>query len=295
MGSAAVDHNIQKTHLYRFPLSPPSSGSTSASSSPHLPPDERELSDKTLSSSFHRTKSPKKKHRRDHNPSDSDGYVTERLSPQHVPRTSQARREATRALTLPSSSSSALAQLLSDVNAARPLSGRSYSSSSSSSSSSSPDRIPSQPSTAGIGRKVAATLQLFKETKEDAAGGAPGPRAGSSKRTDDVAEAKFQFVKRSEWPDRETAAVRREKSLTALRRVKTRESVLQDEQVEIRSDGKSPAREVLINDLTQWRDNVTNTQENGRGRRRERPVDDEPVFEIDVCPSAVLPHVCIEH
>ncbi|KAJ7774243.1 hypothetical protein DFH07DRAFT_123053 [Mycena maculata] len=288
MGSA-VDNNTEKTRLYRFPLTPPSSGSATASSSPRLPPDDRVLSEK--SSPFHRTISPKK-HRRDHNASDSDGYVTERSSPRHVSRTSQARRDAARALTLPSSSSSssALAHLLNDANAPRPLSGRSHSSSSTSSSSSRSghDRIPSQPSTAGIGRKVAATLQLFKETKEDTGAVAPGPRTGSSKRTDDVAEAKFKFVKRSEWPDRETAAVRREKSLTALRRVRTRESVLQDEQVEMRLDGRSPARETLINDLTQWRENVTNTPESGRGRRRERPADD-PLFKLDLSTPPVYP------
>ncbi|KAJ6539084.1 hypothetical protein B0H19DRAFT_1177045 [Mycena capillaripes] len=288
MGSAA-DNN---TPLYHFPLSPPSSGPATASPSPHLPasaPDELQLSEKSLSSAFHRPKS-LKKHRKRHNASDSDGYVTERSSPRHIPRTSQARRDAARALTLPSSSSSsALAHLLSDANAARPLSGRSYSSSSSASTSShgTRDRILSQPSTAGIGRKVAATLQLFKETKEDAGGAVTGARAGSSKRADDVAEAKFQFVKRSEWPDRETAAVRRERSMTALRRVRTRESVLQDE-AEAHHGGKSPARETLIHDLTQWRENVSNLQEGGRGRRRERPVE-EPVFEMDLSTPPVYP------
>ncbi|KAJ7117316.1 hypothetical protein C8R43DRAFT_103031 [Mycena crocata] len=291
MGSV-VDNNIHKTHPYRFPLSPPNSGPGTASSSPQLPPatsGERQLSEQSLSSAFHRSKPPKN-HRKDHNATDSDGYVTERSSPKHVPRTAQARRNAARALTLPSSSSSALAHLLSDANAtARPLSGRSYSSSSSGSSSShaARDHIPSQPSTAGIGRKVAATLQLFKETKEDTAAGTSGARAGSSKRTDDVAEAKFQFVKRSEWPDREAAAVRREKSMTALRRVRTRESVRQDE-VEARPGGKSPARETLINDLSQWRENVQNPQENGRGRRRER-LSDEPMFEIDLSTPRVYP------
>ncbi|KAJ7095110.1 hypothetical protein B0H15DRAFT_966559 [Mycena belliarum] len=287
MGSAA-DNNIQRPHLYRFPLSPPPSGAATADCSPNLPsasPHERSLLESSLSSAFHRSKSPKK-HRIDHNPTDSDGYVTERSSPRHIPRTSQARRNAARALTLPSSSSSALAHRLTDSTARRPLSGRSYSSSSGSSSSSSHGihDPPSYPSTAGIGRKVAATLQLFKETKDDSTSAVPSARAGSSKRTDDVAEAKFQFVKRSEWPDREAAAVRREKSLTVLRRVKTRESVLQDE-------GEMPhsAREMSINDLTHWRDNVTNVQETGRGRRRERPVDDEPVFDIDLASTPVYP------
>ncbi|KAJ7276119.1 hypothetical protein B0H12DRAFT_3836 [Mycena haematopus] len=161
--------------------------------------------------------------------------------------------------------------------------GRSYSSSSSSDSSSSHtrDRIPSNISNAGIGRKVAAALQLFKETKEDTSSPASA-RAGSSKRPDDVAEAKFQFVKRSEWPDREAAAVRRERSMTALRRVRTRESVLLDE-ADTAPVAKSPAREALIHDLTQWRDNVSSpkSQGSGRGRKRNRP-SQSPVFEMDV-------------
>ncbi|KAJ6627548.1 hypothetical protein B0H10DRAFT_1995181 [Mycena sp. CBHHK59/15] len=283
MGSVA-DNNSQKNHSYRFPLSPPSSGPVTASSSPRLPhntSDERELSDTFLSSALRHSKS-HRKHRRDQNTIDSDGYVTERSSAKQVPRKSLPRRSAARALTLPSSTSSALAHLLSDPNTARPLSGRSHSASSSSSSSShdTRDHIPSQPTTAGIGRKVAETLQLFKETKDDTASASSGARAGSSTRTEDVAEAKFQFVKRSEWPDRESAAVRREKSMTALRRVRTRESVLQDE-AELRSERNSPAREILINDLTQWRENVMSPQESGRGRRRERPAD-EPVFEIEL-------------
>ncbi|KAJ7667742.1 hypothetical protein DFH06DRAFT_1183434 [Mycena polygramma] len=286
MGLSA-DNNIQR---YHFPLSPPSSGPVTASSSPHLPasaPDEHQLSEKSLSSAFHRSKSPRK-HPTHHNATDSDGGVTERSSPRHVPRTSQARRNAARALTLPSSSSTTLAHFLAEANAARPLSGRSHSSSSSGGSSSSHgDRHRSQPSTAGIGRKMAATLQLFKETKEDPGGQAAGARAGSSKCADDVAEAKFQFVKRSEWPDRETAAVRRERSMTVLRRVRTRESVVQDD-LEAHPAGKSPARENLIDDLTQWRENVSILQESGRGRRRERAVDD-PVFEMDLSTPPVYP------
>ncbi|KAJ7179396.1 hypothetical protein C8R46DRAFT_1073632 [Mycena filopes] len=275
--ASAADNSIQKSHLYRFPLSPPSSTPPTAASCPH-----QQLHEKSISPAWQRPKSPRK-HRKDRtaNASDSDGYVTERSSPRQIPRTSQARRNAARALTLPTSSSSALAHLLTDASATRPLSGRSYSSSSSASSSSHAphERIPSQPPTAGIGRKVAATLQLFKETKDDAGGAGTNPRAGSSKRTEDVAEAKFEFVKRSEWPDREAAAVRREKSMTALRRVRTRESVVQDE-VESRPEGKSPARETLIHDLTQWRDNVASPQESSRGRRRERPAD-EPMFEME--------------
>ncbi|KAF8211420.1 hypothetical protein K438DRAFT_1807272 [Mycena galopus ATCC 62051] len=284
MGSAADKTSL----LYHFPLSPPSSGPSTASSSPHIPSYEPGQSKKSLSSPFRRSKS-SKKHRTDHNATDSDGYLTERSSPRQIPQPSQARRNAARALTLPSSSSSALAQLLNESNAARPLAGRSYSSSSSSNSSSSHsngNRIQSTPPNPGIGRKVAAALQLFKETKEDTG----GPVAGPSKRPDDVAEAKFQFVKRSEWPDREAAAVRRERSLTALRRVRTRESVLVDEG-DVLPAAKSPARETLIHDLTQWRDNVSSpkSQEgSGRGRKRDRP-SQSPVFEMDPSTPRLYP------
>ncbi|KAJ7068014.1 hypothetical protein C8F01DRAFT_1049813 [Mycena amicta] len=179
--------------------------------------------------------------------SSSDGYVTER---------SRVGRPATRALTLPPP--------------------RSHSSLSSSSSSSSHERIPSQPPTAGIGRKVAATLQLFKETKDNAS------RAGSSKRAEDVAEAKFEFLKRSEWPDREAAAIRREKSMSALRRVKTRESVVQDE------GSKSPVRESVLKDVLTWREDVSNSPESTRGRPRQRPVEDQ-VFELEL-PTTPRPY-----
>ncbi|KAJ7904230.1 hypothetical protein B0H14DRAFT_2554287 [Mycena olivaceomarginata] len=289
--SAAVVLAAYGPTLHRFPLSPP----PTACSSPHIPSSvagERELTQKSLSSVFHPSKSPKKQ-RTDHNATDSDGYVTERSSPRQIP---QTRRNATRALTLPSSSSSALAHLLSDSNATRPrpLSGRSYSSSSSSGSSThgTQDHIQTNPPNPGIGRKVAAVLQLFKETKEDTGGPGPGPRAGSSKRPDGVAEAEFQFVKRSEWPDRETAAVRRERSTTVLRRVQTRENVLLDE--DVLPVAKSPARETLIHDLTQWRDNVSSSKpqesttaaSSGRGRQRDRPAQ-SPVFEMDVRPDYI--------
>ncbi|KAF7301517.1 Kinase [Mycena indigotica] len=209
-----------------------------------------------------RSKSVKKpNHRRE--ASSSDGYVTERSTPRRVVRAT--RNNATRALTLPTSSSmTALSHL-----DPRPLSARSRSSSSSSSSSSA-DRLPSQPPPAGIRRKVAATLQLFKETKESGSS-----RAGSSKRAEDVAEAKFEFLKRSEWPDREAAAIRREKSLTALRRVKTRESVVQEDVA------NSPARDSVVKDVMSWREDVSNSPENSRGRPRQRPTEEQQVFDFE--------------
>ncbi|KAF7313573.1 Kinase [Mycena chlorophos] len=257
---------------YNLLPSPPNSAPTSSLSSPRL---LTSVSQEALvSSSPPRSKSPTKKQARD--ASSSEGYVTERsASRRRVPRTSPTSRRrnanVARALTLPSSSSmSALTHI-----EQRPLSARSQSSSSSGSSS---KRILSHPSVPGIGRKVAATLQLFKETKDSG-----GSRAGSSKRPEDVAEAKFEFLKRSEWPDREAAAIRREKSLTALRRVKTRESVVQQEE-----GGRSPARESVLNDVMSWREDVSNSAETTRGRPRQRTADD-PVFGLEV-PSPSHPY-----
>ncbi|KAF7331862.1 Kinase [Mycena kentingensis (nom. inval.)] len=209
------------------------------------------------------------------------GYVTERSRPRPL----DIRRNAARALTLPASSS------MSSLNHhfSRPLSARSSSPSSSSSSgapSSSPDRAATHMLNAGIGRKVAATLQLFKETKDGSGGSAS--RAGSSKRPEDVAEAKFEFLKRSEWPDREAAAVRRQKSATALRRVRTRESAVYDE-----AASRSPSRESVLNDIVSWRDDISTSPEKTRGRARQRPTDEALTFFLASSPlpdRILLPH-----
>ncbi|KAG5637634.1 hypothetical protein H0H81_003915 [Sphagnurus paluster] len=135
-----------------------------------------------------------------------------------------------------------------------------------------------------MGRKVAATLQLFKETTcvEDAnAGETPscradsstGPRrSGSTSQPAEVAEAQFEFVKRSEWPDREAAAVRRERSSTALERVRTRDRSW-DEDSRLK-ERKLSIRDPSISDLASWRKDAGARQESGRGRRRERTADE---------------------
>ena len=77
---------------------------------------------------------------------------------------------------------------------------------------------------AGMGRKVAATLQLFKGTSgpsEDPSSAEleasevtlKNRRVEPFQEVEDVAEA-FEFVKHSEWPTHETAATRRERSIT---------------------------------------------------------------------------------
>ncbi|KAI0824628.1 SAICAR synthase-like protein [Trametes gibbosa] len=156
-----------------------------------------------------------------------------------------------------------------------------------SSSSASPIRVPSSSSASGIGRKVAASLDLFKETApsptvekdEVEAFNLPRPDSPRTKRrggVDAVSEAQFEFVKRSDWPDREIAAVRREKSTNGLERVRTRESTsslasFRDPDVRRRKERTLSRRDTVLNDLVQWRAAVqAGRDEDGRGRPRER-------------------------
>jgi inositol-hexakisphosphate kinase len=292
------DSKNSKQHYYRFPLSPPSSGTVTAISSPRLStitPNDPEVVEKLLATSSalcqNFTLAPNTSWRRQpaNTATDSDGYLTEKSS-QPQPSRTRPRKAANRALTLPTGSTPLeLTAGSSPPKTARQYPRRSSSTCSSSSSSSptSPELVPSQPS-AGIGRKVAATLQLFKETAgapEEAKPGEPSTRpetsasgirrTGSFSQPEDVAEAQFEFVKRSEWPEREAAAVRRERSSTNLERVKTRESIREDEPR--LKDRISSTRDSGITDLTQWRKEVVTRQErqdNSRGRRRERTVDE---------------------
>lgn len=164
-----------------------------------------------------------------------------------------------RALTLPSATSRpSFLQGLSLHDTPQAVVPRSRSSSLSSSGSASTSSLPSSPSrapqspnagpstTSGVSRKVAESLQLFKETTNTPTEEIPHLSLGRhttsaiTKRKaskisllgDEEAEAdigeaepEFEFVKRSQWPDRESAAMRREKSSVAIERVRTRESV----------------------------------------------------------------------
>ncbi|KAF5388365.1 hypothetical protein D9615_000138 [Tricholomella constricta] len=293
--SPIADPKKSKQHHFRFPLSPPSSGTATALSSPRLatfPPESTEVVEKLLASNQAlrqpRSLAPSNTWRRrsDGNATDSDGYTTEKSSQLTLTSKRPPRKAANRALTLPSGTSALeIAAAPSPPHTARqrPRRCNSASSTSSSSAPSSPETAPSHPPTAGIGRKVAATLQLFKETTgaEEAKPGEPssrveasvGPRrTGSTSQPAEVAEAQFEFVKRSEWPDREAAAVRRQRSSTALERVRTRDSAREDEP-RVR-ERKPSTREPSVSDLTQWRKETGTRQEAGRGRRRERTTDE---------------------
>ncbi|KAI0091853.1 hypothetical protein BDY19DRAFT_885122 [Irpex rosettiformis] len=205
-------------------------------------------------------------------------------------RKSAARAKSDRALTLPSSRS-VLGDLVQSKSASctRPLSRRSSSSSSSSFSSNSPPKWTHPSPSTGIGRKVAASLDLFKETittpvseESDAFEVAKSipfsshHASSSSRQLDAAEEPEFEFVKRSEWPDREAAAVRREKSTTTLERVRTRESassLTSTRDIEgkrRKSERRLSIRDSLRHDLVQWRNAIAADQD-GRGRPRERP------------------------
>lgn len=169
-----------------------------------------------------------------------------------------ARQVPTRARTLPGTSSRPMfLQGLSLADTPQAIIPRSRSSSPSSSESASSSPLPSPSraaqdpnagasSSSGVSRKVAESLQLFKETAstptEESSHFSFDRRASLSKKRkpsraslfrnveeDEDAdlgdtEPEFEFVKRSQWPDRESAALRREKSSVALERIRTRES-----------------------------------------------------------------------
>lgn len=139
------------------------------------------------------------------------------------------------------SAHSGLAFPTSPRRTSKPLSRRRSTRSTASSSDSSPplssqNRSPQQ-NTTGIGRKVADSLQLFKESVSSPATEIINPlaftrayspsrrRISSHPPADDdghVIGPHFEFVKRSDWQEREAAALRRE--TLALDRARTRET-----------------------------------------------------------------------
>lgn len=287
---------------YRFPPSPSSSSATATPS--RLSFESPQPRDKPSPSPFtqphaRRATSYKaqsgSKWANDFYDSESDGSNTEtkhgRISPTVHTKRKVPRRQSERALTLPSARTAPFDvahSKSSPVVAGRPLSRRS-SSASSSSSSGSPRWNAHPPSTSsGIGRKVAASLDLFKESattpnQEEAnpfecgrsVSAVSRHRAGSSQQANHVAEPQFEFVKRSDWPDREAAAIRREKSTTALERVRTRESLssTREEDGRRRKERQPSVRDsTMMSDLVQWRKAVAANQDDGRGRPRERPL-----------------------
>ncbi|KAL0580301.1 inositol polyphosphate kinase kcs1 [Marasmius crinis-equi] len=288
--SAHLEPNHHHQHI-RFPSSPPSSASSSSSSS--------KLTEKPLKTA---PRSSSSSTILQSHTSDSDGgYITEKNSSQRMIQRPSNTLYDFRALTLPLPQLSSLGHFKNSSSASKssrpPFRRANSSSGTSSESSSTPDVVsPPHASGSGIGRKVAATLQLFKETSDEHNKSTDSPyrsesasshrrptSAGKSSTVDNETPAKFEFVKRSDWPDREAAALRREKSFHTLQRVRTRESASGSGDEKHSSQArKSTNWDLALTDLTQWRNEVQNREESSnRGRRRER-IFEEPVFEPDI-------------
>ena len=162
-------------------------------------------------------------------------------------------------------------------------------SSTDSSSSSGSERQSSQQR--GVGRKVAASLDLFRETTSSADEldeldkpsiplvTSKKRRVSSKHHPQTSAEPEFAFFKRSEWPDRETVAARREQSGSTRERVRTRDgsysnSVSRDPtDVQRRKDRPHSVRENVISDLANWRKDIHGDPYQDRGRTRQRSLD----------------------
>ena len=290
--TSVLDPRHAKHQHYRFPLSPPSSGTVTALSSPRLTPTVEQVPqivDNLFSvSSFRQSHSPTSvrsgKQRELSNLTDSDGYNTEKYSSRKRPRNAMNKTSSHPSGAEPILRAHHHGHSSTSPTASKPLSRVSSSTSSSSSSASSTPTDREEATihypNVGMGRKVAATLQLFKETSgpsEDPSSGESSSRAEVTlgnrrvepfqEDVEDVAEA-FEFVKRSEWPAREIAAIRKERSMTLAERSKTRDSSIND-QLEL--ERKLSSRETPPYDVAQWlRDYPTIS----RGRRRERAFDE---------------------
>ncbi|TDL29259.1 SAICAR synthase-like protein [Rickenella mellea] len=302
--SPSPSHKIPR---YPFPPSPPSSATVTAPSSPHLEPRHHKGQDYSTSpwinppDTFRRATTEDDPFRLSHSASQSS--PSKKRTSRHQP---------ARAITLPSSALPLPPPQLPPKLRTRQSSNASSSSSLSSAPAYATPPPPQSPlpSSSGVSRKVAASLQLFKETATTPTEEIPAlslGRGGSTSRrrnvvvpseTDEdtsaeVGEAQFEFVKRAAWPARESAAMRREQSSTALDRVRTRESVpsLNASWDRDKKDGtgdsqqralerRPSAKDNVMSDLMQWRRDVIVNQDPsssvsyglGRGRQRERPV-----------------------
>jgi inositol-hexakisphosphate kinase len=175
----------------------------------------------------------------------------------------------------------------------RPLSRRPSTPSTASSSDSSPPPSSysrtSQYNAAGIGRKVADSLQLFKESVSLPTTEVINPlafaRACSPSRRrlstrvpadddDDVISPHFEFVKRADWQEREAAALRRERgSAVALDRPRVRESAVAAREhrasASHRKERPDPPKGGVLDDRAHF-NNDSAKQKDSRGRPRDR-------------------------
>ena len=181
---------------------------------------------------------------------------------------------------------------------------------------SSPDSSPSpssrsrtpQNNAAGIGRKVADSLQLFKESVSLPATEVINPLAFSracspSRRRinsrsvaddDDDVIGHFEFVKRADWPEREAAAFRRERSSLALDRPRTRDSIVVTTREHNGSESRRKERADRLKDRgpvdrTEFKDLAKEKDARGRPRDRQRLEKPSPV-PSQATPTPADPH-----
>jgi inositol-hexakisphosphate 5-kinase len=179
---------------------------------------------------------------------------------------------------------------------------------------SSPDTSPSpssrsrtpQNNAAGIGRKVADSLQLFKESVSLPATEIINPLAFSracspSRRRinsrsvaddDDDVIGHFEFVKRADWPEREAAALRRERSSLALDRPRTRDSTTREHNgsESSRKERADRPKDGGLVDRTQFAKNLAKEQD-ARGRPRDRQRLEKPSTVLSqATPAPADPH-----
>ena len=279
------DPRYAKHQHYRFPLSSSSSGTVTPLSSPRISPtldQVPQIVDNLFSfrPSHSLTSVRLGKQRELSNTTDSDCYNTEKYSSRKRPRNTMKKTLSHTPGTEPISQTLHHGRSSTSITSSKSLSRLSRSTSSSSSSSSYFSTPPDREETAihhpnvGKGRKVAAKLQLFKETSGPSEDPSTGEHSEVNlgvepfQEVEDVAEA-FEFVKRSEWPARETAATRRDRSMTLLERTKTRDSSINDQ---VERERNLSLREAPPFDVAQWRRDLFMS----RGRRRERALDELP-------------------
>ncbi|KAH7876152.1 uncharacterized protein C8R40DRAFT_1169805 [Lentinula edodes] len=256
MGSAAADFRQSKQSQFRYPSSTCSQPIFSPRTASFL----FEISGKWLRTSpgSHLSSS---RQRLNGDGTNSDGYLTEKSS-SHRRKHSVAGKF--RALTLPPTAGQIKLCPSRPIFRRTPSPSIGSSSSLSSSTSAPAVPLPIHSSTSWIGRQVAATLQLFTKTEGDSQTNDVHPstdhhqRSASLGNSGDVAQPKFEFVKRSEWPDREVVVLRRDKSTVTLHRVRTRESFkLASSDHKQQGDNKAQERKLSVTDLNQWRKDVS--------------------------------------
>ena len=290
--------SIHNSHCY--PPSPPDFADISPPVSPPTPSDSlhpgRSISDHSSSEPLpHRSLSSITHHPK----SDADSsLLVSILDDNRSPTSSRPRvshrRSSPRLQTLPAtySAHSDLSSLTSR-RTPKPLSRRSSSGSTASSSSDTSPPPPShtrtpQQNSAGIGRKVADSLQLFKESVSlpetevinplaFARACSPSHRRISSHSPsddDDDVIGHFEFVKRADWQDREAATHRRERSMLTLEMARARESIVgvsqeRRQSLSRRKERVDPSKDAGLEDRTLYSKDSPR-QRDSRGRRRDR-------------------------